>query len=159
MRWMRELFDQEMRRRFSEISLGSLGGPIQKDKTFAFGNYEGFRQHLHQTSVAFVPDAAARAAAAPSVSQTALESLARCSGWRPRCDGSVHAPLGLRDRNGVQQPVTNVAKFWAARVDHIFSSKETFGAIYTATTVTDFTGNAADPFKRGLEDRCAAGSA
>src|SRR6202051_3266881 len=42
---------------------GSLGGPIQKDKTFVFASYEGFRQSLHQTSVAFVPDASARSGA------------------------------------------------------------------------------------------------
>src|SRR5713101_2626843 len=46
---------------------GSMGGPVQKEKTFLFGNYEGFRQSLHQTSAAFVPDAASRASAAPSV--------------------------------------------------------------------------------------------
>src|SRR5215468_5151542 len=45
----------------------SSGGAIRKDKTFLFGNYEGFRQDLNQTSVAFVPGLAARAAAAPSV--------------------------------------------------------------------------------------------
>src|SRR6202040_31665 len=34
---------------------GSLGGPIRANKTFLFGNYEGLRQHLHQTPGAFVP--------------------------------------------------------------------------------------------------------
>src|SRR5260370_20209725 len=43
---------------------GSLGGPIRSNKTFLFGNYEGLRQHLHQTSIAFVPDDATRAGAA-----------------------------------------------------------------------------------------------
>ena len=43
------------------------GGAIRKDKTFVFGNYEGFRQDLNQTSVAFVPSLASRAAAIPSV--------------------------------------------------------------------------------------------
>ena len=31
-------------------------GRSRRDKTFFFGNYEGFRQHLHQTGVDLVPD-------------------------------------------------------------------------------------------------------
>src|SRR5882757_10794609 len=61
-------FDQGSAPPFQRNQFGvSSGGAIQKNKTFLFGNYEGFRQNLHQTSVAFVPDAAARAQAAPSV--------------------------------------------------------------------------------------------
>ena len=39
---------------------GSLGGPIKKDKAFLFGSYEGERQRLGITDVAFVPDDSAR---------------------------------------------------------------------------------------------------
>jgi hypothetical protein len=36
---------------------GSIGGPIHKDRHFYFGNFEGFRQKLEQTSSATVPNA------------------------------------------------------------------------------------------------------
>src|SRR2546425_1612389 len=39
---------------------GSLGGPIQKDRTFVFADYEGLRQSLGVTHVDTVPSAAAR---------------------------------------------------------------------------------------------------
>src|SRR2546428_10254653 len=39
---------------------GSLGGPIRKDRTFVFADYEGLRQSLGVTQVDTVPAAAAR---------------------------------------------------------------------------------------------------
>jgi Carboxypeptidase regulatory-like domain/TonB-dependent Receptor Plug Domain/TonB dependent receptor len=39
---------------------GSIGGPIQKDRTFFFANYEGIRQSLGITNVDVVPSQAAR---------------------------------------------------------------------------------------------------
>ena len=41
----------------------SAGGPIQKDKTFIFGDYEGIRQGLGSTQIATVPTPADIAAA------------------------------------------------------------------------------------------------
>ena len=54
-------FDQGSAPPFQRNQFGAaLGGPIQRNKTFLFGNYEGLRQHLHQTGVDLVPDANAR---------------------------------------------------------------------------------------------------
>jgi hypothetical protein len=40
---------------------GSVGGPIKKDSTFFYADYEGLRQRLDTTVIGFVPNAAFRA--------------------------------------------------------------------------------------------------
>jgi hypothetical protein len=46
---------------------GSVGGPIVRNNTFLFVDYEGYRQRLGQTITGFVPSAAFRAGAASSI--------------------------------------------------------------------------------------------
>jgi Carboxypeptidase regulatory-like domain len=135
-------FDQGAAPPFQRNQFGvSLGGPLRADKTFLFGNYEGFRQNLHQTSVAFVPSAASRAAAIASVQP--LLNL-----W------PTPAP-GAQDFNGISSvfssPLQSVREdFGTSRLDHIFSQKDSLAAIYTADDSDDFTATPLDPFSADM---------
>jgi len=134
---------------------GSLGGPIRKDKTFAFGNYEGFRQHLHQTSAAFVPDLKARAAAVASV-QPLLNLWPTPTASDLDFGGVCTPPTTLpSDACGIAEvfgnPLQTIREdFGTARVDHIFSQKDTLGAIYTVDDGNDFTETPLDPFSADI---------
>jgi hypothetical protein len=135
-------FDQGSAPPFQRNQFGaSLGGPIRADKTFLFGNYEGFRQNLHQTSVAFVPSLASRAAAAPSV--IPLLNL-----WPTPA-------AGAKDFNGISQvfssPLQTIREdFGTTRLDHIISEKDSLAGIYTIDDGGDVTATPLNPFSSDI---------
>jgi hypothetical protein len=136
-------FDQGSAPPFQRNQFGaSVGGPIRVDNTFVFANYEGFRQNLHQTSAAFVPDAASRAAAVASV--------------QPLLNLWPIAPAGAPDFNGIAEvfssPLQTMREdFGTVRVDHTFSQKDSLSAIYTVDDGRDVTATPADPFSSDIE--------
>ena len=121
----------------------TAGGPILKDRTFIFGNYEGLRQSLGETQVNQVPTATARAGqlavstqdftVAPAVipylpiwpdpnSGVVLDS---CSDQNPshqtRCD------VGKFKFAGQQITTEN---YFTTRVDHKFSANDALYGTY-----------------------------
>src|SRR5712664_1405816 len=141
-------FDQGSAPPFQRNQFGaSAGGPLRADKTFLFANYEGFRQHLHQTSVAFVPGLAARAAAAPSV-QPLLNLWPTPPPGTPELDipGQTYGISQL-----FSSPLQTIREdFGTARLDHIFSPKDSPAAIYTVDDGDDFTATPLDPFSSDI---------
>jgi hypothetical protein len=135
-------FDQGSAPPFQRNQFGaSIGGPLHHDKTFLFANYEGFRQNLHQTSAAFVPDNASRAAAVPSV--------------QPFLNLWPIAPAGAPDFSGIAEvfssPLQTIREdFGTMRVDHTFSQKDSLSAIYTVDDGGDVTATPLNPYSSDI---------
>ncbi len=123
---------------------GSAGGPIQKDKTFIFGNYEGFRQAWTLTKVAVVPDAQARKGVLPSGPVPGLNPavLPYFALW-PAPNGPSLGGGTAYSYNTTPNPVRE--DFGIVRVDRTFSEKDTFNAAYTIDD-GDNVGTGQNPF-------------
>src|SRR5271165_3366211 len=135
-------FDKGSAPPFQRNQFGAaLGGPLRKDETFLFANYEGYRQNLHQTSVAFVPDLASRAAAAPRV--------------QPLLNLWPTPPANAPDFSGIAEvfssPLQTIREdFGTVRLVHVFSSKDNFSAVYTIDDGADNTATTLNPYSTDI---------
>jgi hypothetical protein len=106
---------------------GSAGGPLVKDKTFFFANYEGFRQTLGLSDLTLVPDDASRASAVASV-QPLLALWPVANG--PEILTSTGAPSGIAE--AFSNPLQHIREdFGTLRFDQAISQKDSFSAVYT----------------------------
>ena len=74
---------------------GSLGGPIWKDRTFFFGDYEGLRESQGISTQVFVPSQALRKGILCSIPQPGVCSTSQVSGAFNPDPATGHRPGGL----------------------------------------------------------------
>jgi len=144
----------------------SLGGPLQRNRTFAFGNYEGFRQHLHQAGVALVPDANARAGYLPCKLVTPTPDPCPPSGLVDVGVAPGVAPLfnlwptpaaNSPDFGGIAEvfnsPLQTIRDdFGTVRIDRNFGRSDLLTGAYTIDDSDDVTPTAADLYSTDLEN-------
>src|SRR5258708_27867962 len=138
-----------------------MGGPFQKDKSFVFANYEGFRQNLHQTSDTFVPDNNARnntfvvpwgsGCPVPQQAACASEVKALVQNLWPAPNGPDNLAAGIA--HYFSSPLQTIREdFGTARVDHVFSAKDSAMGAYTIDDSGSTTATPFDPFSTDLVD-------
>ena len=143
----RNYFDPKKIPPFRRNQFGaSIGGPIQKDRTFIFGDYEGIRQALGLTQVDIVPSANARegilAAGGTPPSPCPANSSLLTPGANVCVDSSAAKFLALwpLPNAGLVNPdvgkyllpinQSTTENFFTIRVDHKFSDKDGVFATY-----------------------------
>lgn len=120
---------------------GSLGGPIQKERTFFFVDYEGLRQSLGITTIDTVPSPAALAGnlcsipggVTPACTPVSVPVDPSIASFLNKFFPSLNGPLLGNGDTGIfsfaGQQVTN-ENYVTTRIDRKLSQKDTFSGTY-----------------------------
>lgn len=146
---------------------GAVGGPIRKDHTFFFADYEGLRQNLGGTTLEIVPSPAVRNGSLCSLPQPGVCSTHQVTGaFNPDpatgIDKAVLPFLGLwslpnqglvgNGDTGIYafpSPHITSENFWTARVDNRLSDKDSIFGTYERDSANDSQPDSADALLEG----------
>ena len=108
---------------------GSVGGPIIKNKTFFFGDYEGIRRSQGVTSVVNVPSPAARLGQLAGGAVTVHPNIVPFLKLYPLPNGGL---LGNGDTGIFSTSLSQrfIEDFFTTRIDHRFSSNDSLYGTY-----------------------------
>jgi hypothetical protein len=106
---------------------GSIGGPIVKDKTFFFFNYEGLRQSLSSTAVNTVPSLDARNGILSTGNVTVDPAVVPYLGFWHVPNGPI-LPGGDTAIYSVVTKQVGSDNFYTGRVDHHISAQDSLHA-------------------------------
>lgn len=107
----------------------AIGGPIVKDKTFFFFNYEGLRQSLSSTQVDIVPSNNARQGILSTGNVTVDPAVAPFLQFWHTPNGAV-LPGGDTANYSVVTKQVGSGNFYTAKIDHRFTTKDIFAGTF-----------------------------
>jgi hypothetical protein len=130
-------FDQEGTPPFRRNNFGvAAGGPIRANRTFVFGNYEGFRQRLGLSNLAIVPDEDARRGFLPDARNPGQLINVGLAPGVAEYFRLWPTPNGRNFGDGTAEAFSNPNEtvrqdYFTLRTDHTFSGSNLLNVVYT----------------------------